>query len=74
VPEEAALAEDVGLEAIERANREADAAGIGGPALTPWILSRIAELTGGGSTRANTALIVNNVRAAADIAARLPAD
>jgi pseudouridine-5'-phosphate glycosidase len=71
VPEESALAGDVGRDAVERAHREALDAGVAGPALTPWVLSRIAELTNGASVRANTALIVNNARTAAGIAARL---
>ena len=49
---------------IERAIAEAEAAGIAGPELTPWLLARIAEITDGASVRANTALIVNNARVA----------
>jgi pseudouridine-5'-phosphate glycosidase len=71
VPEVDALPEDVGRQAIERAHEEAIAAGVGGPALTPWVLARIAELTAGVSVRANTALIVNNARAAGELAVRL---
>ena len=54
--------------AIERALAEADAAGIHGPATTPWLLARIAELTNGASIRANTALIENDARIAGLIA------
>ena len=71
VPEESALPEGTALQAVERASREAHASGIAGPALTPWLLARIAEITDGASLRANTALIVNNARTAAEIAARL---
>ena len=39
-------------------------------ALTPWLLGRIAEITDGAAVRANTALIVNNARVAAELAAR----
>ena len=42
-----------------------------GPALTPWLLARIGELTDGASVRANTALIVNDARVAGELAARL---
>ena len=42
-----------------------------GPALTPWLLARIAELTDGASVRANTALIVNDARVAGQIAVAL---
>ena len=54
--------------AIGRATREADAAGVRGPALTPWLLARVAAITDGASVRANTALIVNDARVAARIA------
>lgn len=57
--------------AIEAATREADARGIHGPALTPWILNRIAELTDGASIRANRALIVNDAHVAARLARNL---
>ena len=72
-PEEDALSGDVAREAVGRAVAEADAAGVAGPDLTPWLLARIAELTGGASVRANTALIVNNARVAGELAARLVA-
>lgn len=71
VPAEAALPEAVAREAVERAIRDADEAGIRGPALTPWLLARIATLTEGASIRANTALIVNDARVAGELAARL---
>jgi pseudouridine-5'-phosphate glycosidase len=71
VPPEAPPPDDVGREAVELAVREADAAGVGGPALTPWLLARIAALTEGASLRANTALIVNDARAAGQLASRL---
>ena len=51
--------------------RGGDAAGIGGPALTPWLLARIAILTDGASIRANTALIVNDARVAGELAGHL---
>jgi pseudouridylate synthase len=57
--------------AIARATSDAEAAGIHGPALTPWILARIAELTSGASVRANRALIINNARVAARLATAL---
>jgi pseudouridine-5'-phosphate glycosidase len=68
VPADEALPDDVARDAVERATRDAEAAGIGGPALTPWLLARVAELTDGASIRANTALIVNNAHVAAEIA------
>jgi pseudouridylate synthase len=68
VPAEVALPAAVAREAVDRATREADAAGIHGPDLTPWLLARIATLTGGASVRANTALITNNARVAGRLA------
>jgi pseudouridine-5'-phosphate glycosidase len=74
VPREAALPEDVARDAVERAIAGADTAGVHGPALTPWLLARIAELTSGASIRANTALIVNDARVAGELAASLLED
>ncbi len=71
VPRDVALADDVVRDAVERAIADAETAGVRGPALTPWLLARIAELTGGDSVRANTALIINDARVAAQLAARL---
>ena len=71
VPRGSALPEDVARDAVERAIADAEVAGVRGPALTPWLLARIGELTDGASIRANTALIVNNARVAGQLAARL---
>ena len=73
VPEADALPDDVARAAVERAIAEAAEAGVAGPALTPWLLARIAVLTDGASIRANTALIVNDARVAGELAARLAA-
>ena len=70
-PEAEALSHEVARDAVERGLREADAAGIHGPATTPWLLARIAELTDGASIRANTALIVNDARVAGELAVAL---
>lgn len=71
VPDADALPEAIAHAAIETATREADARGLGGPGLTPWLLARIAELTHGASIRANTSLIVNDARFAGELAGRL---
>ena len=55
VPAEVALPEAVARDAVERANADAEAEGIHGPELTPWLLARIAAITDGASVRANTA-------------------
>jgi pseudouridine-5'-phosphate glycosidase len=59
--------------AINQATAEADRLGIHGAAATPWLLRRVAELTGGRSLRANTSLLRNNGRVAGQIAAALVA-
>jgi pseudouridine-5'-phosphate glycosidase len=71
VPGDAALPVDEAEAAVERAIVDADAAHVAGPDLTPWLLARVAELTDGAAVRANTALIVNNARVAAEIAGQL---
>lgn len=73
VPVEAALArEDVGG-AIDRSLRAAQASGITGKAVTPFLLARLAEETGGRTLVANRALIVSNAAVAARISAALAA-
>jgi pseudouridine-5'-phosphate glycosidase len=57
--------------AIEQATREAAAQGIHGKRVTPFLLNRVAELTGGDSRHANTALLVTNARVAGQIAVAL---
>ncbi|MCU0504439.1 MAG: pseudouridine-5'-phosphate glycosidase [Chloroflexi bacterium] len=71
VPAEDELPLEDARAAIARATIEADAAGVHGPALTPWLLARVAAITEGASVRANTALIVNDARMAARIAVAL---
>jgi pseudouridine-5'-phosphate glycosidase len=71
IPAADALPDDVARAAVERAISDATAADVAGPALTPWLLSRIAEITDGASIRANTALIVNDARVAGELAGHL---
>jgi pseudouridine-5'-phosphate glycosidase len=54
---------------IEQALRDMDAKGIHGKDATPFLLGRIVEITGGESLRANIALVKNNARLGARIAA-----
>jgi len=56
---------------IERALADSEAAGLRSAEVTPYLLRRIAELTGDRSLRANLALLRNNARVAAAIAAAL---
>jgi pseudouridine-5'-phosphate glycosidase len=71
VPDAEALPGEVARDAVDRAIRDADEQAIAGPALTPWLLTRIAEITRGASVRANTALIENNARIAGQLAVAL---
>jgi pseudouridine-5'-phosphate glycosidase len=57
--------------AIDTAIAEADRAGINGPAVTPFVLDRIAAATDGRSIPANIALAEANAAVAAEIAALL---
>ncbi len=56
---------------VDRAIADAASAGIRGPATTPWLLARIAELTAGASVKANVALIVDNARVGGLLAVEL---
>ncbi|MTH35039.1 pseudouridine-5-phosphate glycosidase [Paracoccus limosus] len=58
---------------VEQALAEAAEQGIAAKAVTPFLLSRIFELTEGQSLKANIALVLNNARLAARIAAALSA-
>jgi len=57
--------------AIATALAEATAASITGKRLTPYLLARLAEVTGGASIRANRALALNNAQVAAELATAL---
>ena len=67
-PVELAIPADEVAEWIEQATAAAAAEGVLGGAVTPFVLSRVAELSGGRALRANIGLIVNNARIAARIA------
>jgi pseudouridine-5'-phosphate glycosidase len=54
--------------ALALAERQAAARGVRGPALTPFLLARLAEITDGRTLRANQSLIVANARLAAQVA------
>ena len=56
---------------IAQALREAEEQGIAAKAVTPFLLSRIFDLTGGLSLDANVALVLNNARLGALIALEL---
>lgn len=71
VPADAALSRAESERAVAAAVADAATAGVHGPAATPFILARIAELTDGRSISANLALIENNAAIAALIATEL---
>ena len=71
IPEEYALSKEHMNEIIEEAVRAAEKEGIKGKKLTPYLLNKIRELTGGKSLQANVELIKNNARVAAKIAREL---
>jgi pseudouridine-5'-phosphate glycosidase len=64
----AALAAEEFEMALVVAERQAAARGVRGPALTPFLLARLAEITAGRTLSANQALIVANARLAAQVA------
>jgi pseudouridine-5'-phosphate glycosidase len=72
-PLDAALAlkpDEFGV-ALAEAEMQAGAENVRGPALTPFLLARLAEITGGRTLRANQALVVANARLAAQVARAL---
>jgi pseudouridine-5'-phosphate glycosidase len=70
VPAEDEAAGDI-EHAIERAVAEAELQGIRGKAVTPFLLQRVSELSGGASQRTNQALLIHNARTAGLIALEL---
>lgn len=68
LPEDQELPQAMAETAIQAALEEAQAKGIHGPEVTPYLLSRVSQLTKGASLRANLALLHNNARVAAMIA------
>ena len=69
IPEEYALDYGNMEKVINKALEEAKAAGIHGKDTTPFLLSRIKEISGGESFASNLQLAYNNARIAAKIAA-----
>ncbi len=68
IPVTHALPDPLVSGAVTRAIDQAVAAGVRGGELTPYLLSALAELTGGASVRANLALLHANAALAAEIA------
>ena len=68
IPEEYAMPSDVINKAIDQAISECNAKGIHGKQTTPFLLARVAELTGGDSLASNIRLVYNNAKVAAQTA------
>lgn len=68
IPAEKELSSEEIDAAIEDAVALADERGVRGKALTPYLLARLAETTGGRSVEANLGLLENNARVGAEIA------
>jgi pseudouridine-5'-phosphate glycosidase len=58
---------------IAQALAEAQAQGVAGAAVTPFLLARVSALTGGASLKANIELVLANARLAAQVAGALAA-
>jgi len=71
IPQEAEIPQNVLHPIIEHALAEAEAQNITAKKVTPFLLGRILELTDGESLTANIALVRNNARLAAQIAAEI---
>ena len=69
IPEEFSMSADVINAAIDQAIAECNEKGIHGKETTPFLLARVAELTGGNSLASNIQLVYNNARLAAKTAA-----
>ena len=69
IPEEYAMPLSTINAAIDQAIAECNAQGIHGKKTTPFLLARVAELTGGDSLASNIQLVFNNARLAARTAA-----
>ena len=71
IPQAYAMDADMIGASINQALQEADKQGIKGKDTTPFLLARVAELTGGDSLASNIQLVYNNVGLAARIASAL---
>lgn len=71
IPEEFAMDKAAIDAAINQALTEMEAQGVAGKESTPFLLARVAELTGGDSLASNIQLVFNNARLAAEIASAL---
>ncbi len=68
IPQAYAMPEEQINSAIDRAVAEAEQQGVVGKESTPFLLARVAELTGGDSLKSNIQLVFNNAILACEIA------
>ena len=68
IPEEFSMPKDVIDAAIDQAIAECNAKGIKGKETTPFLLARVAEITGGDSLASNIRLVYNNAKLTAQTA------
>ena len=68
IPEEYSMDADTINAAIDKAVAEANQLGIHGKETTPFLLSKIKDITGGDSLSSNIQLVYNNARLAVDVA------
>ncbi|SBL78852.1 Pseudouridine 5'-phosphate glycosidase [Klebsiella oxytoca] len=68
IPEQFAMPEAKINAAIDQAVKEAEEQGVVGKESTPFLLARVAELTGGDSLKSNIQLVFNNAVLACEIA------
>ncbi|HYP53335.1 MAG TPA: pseudouridine-5'-phosphate glycosidase, partial [Pyrinomonadaceae bacterium] len=74
VPEEFEVDDTALRDALDSALEAADFEGVGGRALTPFLLSRMSRYSGGATLAANVALLENNAAVASDLARALVED
>ncbi len=67
-PDESSMSQEMIESVVREALADADAEDIHGSAITPFLLARVSELTGGESLATNLALLKNNARVAAKVA------
>ena len=68
IPEEYSMPPEIINAAIDQAVAESVEQGIHGKAVTPFLLARVKDLTGGDSLEANIRLVLNNAALAAKTA------
>ena len=71
IPTEFEMPPEVINKAIDQAVKEANEQGIKGKKITPFLLDRIQQITGGDSLNSNIQLVFNNARLAAKTAVAL---